>query len=70
MILDVALSWKTLPERDLSRSVIIVADVLRATTVVTEALGHGAIAVRPYHVTRCASAEINSPITFKNGMQP
>lgn len=47
MLLDVALIWKDLREKDLSRSVVVVADVLRATTVMTVALANGASCVMP-----------------------
>jgi len=47
MLLDVALTWRELPERDLSKAAVVVADVLRATTVMTAALAHGAVAIHP-----------------------
>lgn len=47
MLLDVAFYWMDLPKRDLSRSAVVVADVLRATTVMTLALVNGAEAVIP-----------------------
>jgi 2-phosphosulfolactate phosphatase len=47
MRLDVAFYWNELPNRDLSRSAVVVADVLRATTVMTLALANGATAVIP-----------------------
>ncbi len=52
MILDVALTWKDLPSRDLSRSVVVVADVLRATTVMIRALANGARTIRPQESDR------------------
>ncbi|MFB3785838.1 MAG: 2-phosphosulfolactate phosphatase [bacterium] len=47
MLLDVALTWKELPDRDLSNAVVVAADVLRATTVMTAALANGAVAIHP-----------------------
>lgn len=47
MQLDVAFYWTNLPNQDLSRSVVIVADVLRATTVMVTALANGARAIIP-----------------------
>jgi hypothetical protein len=47
MQLDVAFYWADLPKRDLSRTVVAVADVLRATTVMIAALANGARAVFP-----------------------
>ncbi|HOJ61059.1 MAG TPA: 2-phosphosulfolactate phosphatase [bacterium] len=47
MLLDVALTWKELPGRDLSQSIVVIADILRATTVITAALSNGAVAIYP-----------------------
>ncbi|MBN2328409.1 MAG: 2-phosphosulfolactate phosphatase [Candidatus Omnitrophica bacterium] len=47
MQLDAALTWADLPKQDLSKTVVFVADVLRATTVMTTALANGARAVLP-----------------------
>ncbi len=47
MQLDAALIWTELKERDLSNSVVVVADILRATTVMTTALSHGAKVILP-----------------------
>lgn len=47
MIFDVVFYWKDLKERDLSRSAVIVADILRATTVIVKALHNGADAILP-----------------------
>lgn len=47
MQLDMAFYWADLPKRDLSRTAVAVADVLRATTVMIVALANGARAVIP-----------------------
>lgn len=47
MILDVVLLWNELEKRDLNRSIVVVADVLRATTVMVQALANGAKCIIP-----------------------
>lgn len=47
MILDVVLLWNELEKRDMQRSVVVVADVLRATTVMVQALENGARCIIP-----------------------
>lgn len=46
-VLLVPAEFQRLPERDLSRTVCVVFDVLRATSTMLEAFGHGAAAIRP-----------------------
>ena len=47
MILDVIFLWSELKNRDLSRAAVVVADVLRATTVMIRALENGAAEIFP-----------------------
>ncbi len=47
MQLDVAFTWNELVDRDLSRHTVVVADVLRATTVMVTAMANGAQAIIP-----------------------
>ncbi len=47
MLLDVLFSRNELKAMDLEKSVVVVADVLRATTVMIEALQHGAVSILP-----------------------
>ncbi len=47
MLYDVLFYWSHLENRDLKNAIVVVADVLRATTVMTYALQNGAKAVWP-----------------------
>lgn len=47
LTVDTVFTWEQLAARDLSNSIVVVADVLRATTVMVAALANGARAILP-----------------------
>jgi 2-phosphosulfolactate phosphatase len=47
IMIDVAFTWQELKDRDLTNSVVVVADILRATTVMVTALTNGAYCILP-----------------------
>jgi 2-phosphosulfolactate phosphatase len=47
VLYEVVFDWKRMPDRDLNRSVVVVADILRATTVMIRALQNGARDILP-----------------------
>lgn len=46
-MIDIAFTWQEVKNRDVSRAVVVVADILRATTVMVTALTNGAKAILP-----------------------
>lgn len=46
-MIDVAFTWQELHNRDLTNSIVVVADILRATTVMVTALTNGADSILP-----------------------
>lgn len=56
MQVDLLFSWRELESRNLESSIVVVADVLRATTVMVRALQNGARAVMPQESDDSAQA--------------
>lgn len=56
-MIDVAFTWQELKDRDLSNSVVVVADILRATTVMVTALTNGAQCILPQASEEAARAK-------------
>lgn len=58
-MIDVAFTWQELQNRNLTNSIVVVADILRATTVMVTALTNGAECVLPQASEEAARAKHN-----------